>query len=151
MGDRSLGSYFTLREMTVSETAARRGLPNLPGPAELSALTALVHNVLDPLRAALGRAVVVTSGYRSPEVNRLVKGSRTSQHLRGEAADIIVPGLSSVQVCRTIQRLRLPFDQLIEEFGEWTHVSYRAAGGRGEVLTARRVNGKVVYTPGLTR
>lgn len=139
-----LGRFFTLDEMSVSQTAVRRGIVNRPGPREVDHLRALVVNILDPLRAYLGTPIVVTSGYRSPTVNKLVKGSATSQHVLGQAADIIVPGHSVSFVCAAIRRLKLPYDQLIDEFGEWTHVSYGPLHRR-DFLTARRVAGKTVY------
>ena len=80
--------HFTLKELTRSSTAERLGIRNKPAVCEVAALERLVRYVLDPLRERYGRPVVVTSGYRSPALNRAVGGAATSQHLRGEAADI---------------------------------------------------------------
>lgn len=147
----ALGQYFTLNEMTVSAAAARAGLRNVPNAAATEKLRLLVGNILDPLRAHLGRPVVVTSGFRSDRVNALVGGARSSQHRFGEAADIIVPGLSVAEVVQAIKALCLPFDQLIDEHGDtasgWTHVSY-SPRHRREYLLARRRQGRVVYTHG---
>lgn len=140
-----LSKFFTLEEMTFSQRAARDGIPNRPNADEVENLRRLCVKILDPLRKELG-PVVVSSGFRGPLLNKAVKGARNSQHLTGCAADISVPGIPVATVIATIRRLKLPFDQLIDEFGAWTHVSYTLAP-RGEVLKARRgADGKTVYT-----
>lgn len=141
-----LSQHFTLAELTASQHAARRGIDNTPDETSMIALTELCRNVLDPLRDALGVPVVVNSGYRSPRVNKAVGGSKNSQHMLGEAADIIVPGVAVGVVVAKLTELKLPFDQLIDEFGAWVHVSHRQAGqNRRAVLTARLVDGRPVY------
>lgn len=135
-----LGRHFTLDELTTTDT----GLRNEPERQHVAALARLVALVLDPLREHLGRPVRVTSGYRSPAVNARVGGSSTSQHMRGEAADIKVDGLTNVEIATAIHRLRLPVDQCIVERGlvkggppGWVHVSTRLdAPNRGEYLSS---------------
>lgn len=141
-----LGRYFTLDELTVSQTAARMGLSNVPSGPALESLRALVENILDPLRALVASPVVVNSGYRSSAVNRAVGGSASSQHRLGEAADIIVPGMPVHRVCEVIRAAGLPYDQLINEFGSWVHVSY-SPRHRRQFLKAVRHNGKTQYLP----
>src|SRR5690349_8537766 len=92
------GRFFTWAELAASGAAVRLGIDNTPPPEAQRALAVLVAHVLDPLREALGRSIVVTSGYRSREVNGAVNGSETSQHMAGEAADIMVPGLTAEQL-----------------------------------------------------
>lgn len=144
-----LSANFSLAEMTASQTAARKGIRNDPDAKVIAALTALCVNVLEPVRAHFGRPVRVTSGYRSPRLNIAIGGSATSRHCFGEAADFTVPGVSNIEVCRWIAA-NLRFDQLIYEFGEsgWVHAGF---GGRmrQQLLTARRMGGKVQYLPGL--
>ena len=141
-----LGKYFTLEEMTRSQAAARKGLSNSPNSKQLGSMKALVVNVLDPLREALGRPVNVNSGFRSDSVNKAVGGASSSQHCLGEAADIVVPGLTVEQLVARIRSMNLPFDQLIDEFGSWVHISY-GPRQRRQVLRARRAtNGKTTYT-----
>jgi len=132
-----LGKYFTLEEMIRSQVASRNGIDNSPNNQQLDAMKALVRNILDPLRESLGRPVIVNSGFRNEAVNRLVGGSKSSQHQFGEAADIVVPGLTVTQVINKIRDLKLPFDQVIDEFGSWVHVSY-GPRHRRQVLRARR-------------
>lgn len=134
----SIGKYFTLAELTVTKS----GLPNIPNQAETEALTELVKNVLDPLRELYGRPIHVNSGFRSAEVNRLANGVPTSQHCKGEAADLDCENnLLLFQLIRD----NLVFDQVISESGKpeapaWVHVSYKKLGNRGERL--RMENGK---------
>lgn len=139
--------YFTLEEFTFSSTAVRKGINNKPDLIHLANLQALVTNILDPLREALGKPIRITSGYRSPALNKAIGGSTTSQHSLGMAADIQVPGVSVDDVVKKIIELKLPYDQLIHEFGEWTHVSFDPERGRRQELAATRVNGKTRYSP----
>ena len=120
--------YFTLRELTKSDTAKRRGITNIPNKEEENNLIALVENILDPLREAYGKPIIVTSGYRCEELNRLVGGSKTSQHRAGMAVDIrTIPDTveENKELYDLVISLNLPFDQLINEHNfDWVHVSY---------------------------
>lgn len=143
-----LSANFTLAELTVSQSAARAGIKNVPGPAETANLKRLCETVLQPLRNSLGKPIVITSGYRGPAVNRLIGGSSTSAHMHGLAADIHVPGMSSDALMRHIHKLKLPVDQVIDEFGSWVHVGLTSAGAapRNQYLIARVRNGQTVYS-----
>lgn len=144
-----LGTFFTLRELTASAKARALGLDNAPPPEAARRLGLLVERVLDPLRGELGRPVRITSGYRSPAVNAAIGGSRTSQHMTGEAADIKAEGVSAPDLAAAIVRLGLPVDQVIwyaPERGGHVHVSHRADGRqRGEVLEAPAGGGYVAW------
>jgi hypothetical protein len=135
-----LSRFFLLEEMTRSETARREGIPNEPGATEVGNLRVLCAAVLDPLRESLGRPVKVNSGYRSPALNRRIRGAEDSQHVRGMAADLQAPGMAVLELFQRIIRLGLPFDQLIYEAKDattkWVHVSHNAARNRGEIRTA---------------
>lgn len=142
--------YFTIKELTNSATAKRKGIDNKPSQDITSALTALVDNVLDPLRQAYGKPIVVTSGYRCAKLNKAVGGATSSQHVKGEAADIRSvsddPKENKV-IFDLIRKLGLPFDQLINEFGyDWVHVSFSRFKKRGQVLSAVKKNGKTIYS-----
>lgn len=133
--------YFSIGELTRSTTAAARGIDNTPTPEACQALCALVSNILDPLREAWDRPITVTSGYRSPALNRAVAGAPTSQHLRGQAADITAgTRADNKRLFALIQTLALPFDQLIHEKGsrsqgpDWVHVSYNPDRQRHQIL-----------------
>jgi hypothetical protein len=118
---------FTLAELTHSETAERMGLDNQPGPAELANLRRL-SDMLEQVRVLVRKPIIVSSGYRSPPVNRAIGSRDTSQHTKGCAADIKVPGMTPDQVVRAIVGSGISFDQCIREFanasgGGWTHIS----------------------------
>jgi hypothetical protein len=153
----NLSPHFTLEEMIKSQAGDRAGIDNLPPPACREALRALCVNVLEPIRERFG-PVVITSGYRGPELNRIVGSSSSSQHPKGEAADIEVPGMANGDLARWIEK-HLEYDQLILECYKpgipssgWVHVSYKAhTPNRKQELTATVVNGKMVYTPGIAK
>ena len=111
--------YFTIQELTKSATAQRKGIKNLPDTTITQNLTALIDNVLDPLREAYGAPIIVTSGYRCEKLNKVVGGAASSQHVKGQAADIRSVRDSRDQNKRLfdlIRELKLPFDQLINEY-----------------------------------
>lgn len=149
----NLSPHFTLRELSHSQAAERRGIDNSPPPAVVEALRALCLSVLEPLRAAVG-PLHVSSGYRAPALNQVVGGSRSSQHCLGQAADCECFALSTRALAEKVIELGLPFDQLILEFASdsgagWVHVSHRP-DNRGQVLRAiRDAAGKTVYLSGL--
>ena len=146
-----IGYFFSWAEMTASSAAARLGIDNTPPAEAQGAMALLVANVLDPLRAGLGRPVRVTSGYRAPAVNRAVSGSPTSQHMLGEAADIKVQGVAAEDLAAAIVALGVPFDQVIwyaPERGGHVHVSFTAKrANRGEALHAPAGSGYVAWVP----
>lgn len=118
--------YFTLDELTRSRTATRLGIDNTPTTEATACLKLLVEHVLDPLRQAWGRPIAVTSGYRCPQLNKAVGGVPGSQHLLGQAADIVAGSpRDNARLYKLLQQLRLPVDQAIDEHGhQWLHVSY---------------------------
>lgn len=122
--------YFTINELCYSATAQANGINNTPNATQRNALTALVDTVLDPLRRAWGKPILVNSGYRCPALNNAVGGKASSQHLRGEAADITTGSpQSNKQLYDLAISLRLPIDQLIGERGyTWLHISHKASG-----------------------
>lgn len=122
----NLTDHFTLEELTHSQTAARLGLDNEPPPAVVDALTRTAHG-LEMVRVLLQAPILVSSGYRSPLVNRAVGGAANSQHILGEAADFTAPGFGPPEmIVRAIMRSTrpIPYDQLIVEFGRWVHISF---------------------------
>lgn len=120
--------HFTINEMTRSATAKRYGIDNTPSPEVAHNIRNLVEKILDPLREAWGQPIIVSSGYRCGRLNKIVKGSPTSQHILGQAADIHTVSdrpEDNKRLFDLILRLNLPYDQLIDEYGyNWIHVSY---------------------------
>ena len=133
---------FTLKELCVTKT----GIHNEPNAEQKESLRLLAVNILQPARDALG-AITVTSGFRNAKVNAAIGGSRSSQHMKGEAADLQCDDNAALfNFIKTLE-----FDQLIWEFGDkeqpdWVHVSF-SKRNRKEVLRAKRVAGQTKYTP----
>lgn len=132
--------FFTIKELTKSDIAKRSKINNIPTIQEKNNLISLVENILDPLREAYGKPIIVTSGYRCERLNKLVKGSKTSQHRYGQAADIRTvedTKEENKKLFDLIQQLNLPFDQLINEYDfDWVHVSY-SSRNRRQILNIR--------------
>lgn len=150
-----LTANFSLHEMCKSETALRMGFDNTPGPVETEYLKLLCENVLQPIRDHYGKGVKVNSAYRSPESNAAVGGSKTSDHCKGKAADIEIPGIPNAELALWIMN-NLDYTQLILEFytsgipdSGWVHVSYDPENLKKQELTATKVAGKTTYLPGL--
>ena len=145
----NLSRFFTLDELTYSQTAAAERIDNRPGTREIESLRALCTAVLDPLRDLIGRPIKVNSGYRGPALNLRIKGATKSQHLTGQAADIQSPGVAVLELFKMVIRSRLPFDQIIYEVkgaSKWVHVSHNPGANRGEILLAKfGADGKVTY------
>ncbi|MBA6116467.1 peptidase M15 [Pseudomonas putida] len=137
--------HFTLQEMIVSQIASREGLINTPTPQVITNLH-LLCQALEQVRALFARPVIVSSGYRSAELNARIGGSSRSQHMTGLAADFGVVGISHREVVHRISKSNVEFDQLILEFDSWVHLSVSPSAPRREVLTIRRGTG---YMSGL--
>jgi len=124
-----LTDHFTLAELVQSQTASRMGLDNTPTPAALEALTRTAQG-LEYIRNMIRAPIIVSSGYRSPLVNRAVGGSMTSQHMKGEAADITCPAMPVDSLMSRIVHSDVNFDQCIMEYFDkgrgtgWVHVSF---------------------------
>ncbi|MCA9340268.1 MAG: peptidase M15A [Candidatus Saccharibacteria bacterium] len=124
----NLSLNFSTDELETSQTAIRAGRPNKIPTHLLPNAKHLAQTILQPLRDYVMRPVFVTSGFRSGWLNRKVGGSPASAHVLALAADLVVTGMTPMQVCDLIDRIDLPYDQLIYEFGRWTHVSAAEPG-----------------------
>lgn len=151
----NLTTNFTLQELTKSETALRKNMPNVPTEDDIANMKLLAEKVLQPLRDHYGVGIKVNSGYRSPDVNAAVGGSRASDHCKGQAADIEIPGIANAVVAQYIKD-SLQYTQLILEFytpgipdSGWVHVSYDANNLKCQTLTATKKDGKTAYLNGL--
>ena len=144
-----------MAEFIKSDTANRLGIDNTPEGEHLENAKALFENVVQKVRDHFG-PTVINSGYRCPELNEAVRGSKTSQHCHGEAADIEVPGVANGDLAQWIVD-NLEFDQVILEFytpgqpsSGWVHVTYKKDGSnRNKALTAAKIDGKTVYSNGI--
>ncbi len=133
-------TYFTIEELCASSVARARSIDNRPSAAITGKLQTLIEQLLDPIRTAWGAPVTVNSGYRCPALNTAVGGVSTSQHLRGEAADITVG--TPTENKRLFDKItemqaagKIAFDQLIDESDyRWIHLSFRAGTNRNQIL-----------------
>lgn len=149
-----LSPHFALQEFTKSRTAEKHQLYNVPREeAEIANLRALAVEVLEPVRALFSSYVIVTSGFRCVTLNRLIGGSVNSQHLLGEAADIVVRGVPCFGAAARIAASDIPFDQLIYEarqrgdhWSEWLHISHKRLGGnRRQVLSIHKGEQRQIF------
>ena len=151
-----ISKNFTLKELTKSSTGERLGIDNqVKDQQTLVNLCALTHNILQKVREEHGRTTV-NSSFRSLNLNRAIKSSDKSQHVKGEAADIECPAIDNYKLAMWIAS-NLDFDMVLLEFytqgipdSGWVHVSYKADGNnREKELTAVKIKGKTVYKEGL--
>jgi zinc D-Ala-D-Ala carboxypeptidase len=145
-----LSQNFSLRELTKSQTAERKGISNEPSEEHIENLKLLCNNVLQKVRDQFG-VVSISSGYRSPELCEALGSKSTSQHARGQAADFECYGVDNNELFNWVIG-NVEFDQAILEFYDgdpesgWLHVSYNEDNNRGETLRAyRNENNKVIY------
>ena len=141
--------YFSIAELCRSDIARQYGISNTPNQEQIDNLTLLINKVLDPLREAYGKPICVTSGFRSQALNAKVGGASNSQHLNGQAADIVVyvkdaNGNKVVskeenrKLFNLAQELHLPFDQLIDEYRfQWVHISFSKSRCRRQIIYKR--------------
>ena len=148
-----LSKNFSLRELTRSQTAIRKGIKNEPDQEQLMNLVALTVKILQPCRDKFG-SVSINSGLRVLELNKAIGSGNNSQHTKGQAADFEAYSISNTELAKWIKDNRC-FDQLILEYpgkdarDGWVHCSFNRLGNRMEVLTAIKERGKTVYKKGL--
>jgi hypothetical protein len=149
-----LSKYTTLQEVIKSNTASVLQIQNIPNSEQVENLRLVCTEIFDKVREHFGKPIGITSGFRSPELNKRIGGSKTSQHLEGKALDIdgdLLGGVNNKEIFDFIKN-NCTFDQLIWEFGtenapDWVHVSYNKGVNRKQILRAIKSNGKTIYKP----
>jgi hypothetical protein len=141
----NLSAHVTLAEFENSATATTHGINNKMSESQIASAKLLCENVFEPLRIYLNIPIKISSGFRCVQLNKMIKGSSTSQHTKGEAMDLQI-GANGFFFIKT----KLDFDQLIWEFGNdenpsWVHVSF-SSKNRKQVLKATKKNGKTIYS-----
>ena len=141
----NLSKHVTLSEFQDSSTATTHGINNKMSESQIASAKLLCENVFEPLRSYLNTPIKISSGFRSVQLNKMIKGSSTSQHTKGEAMDIKIDAKGFHFI-----KDKLDFDQLIWEFGndenpQWVHVSF-SSKNRKQVLKATKKNGKTIYS-----
>jgi len=145
-----LSKNFTLEEFLLSQTAERNGIDMTPPPEVIENLQALVHSCMQPLRDEVLAPIAISSGYRPLELNTKIGGSKTSEHINGNACDFTIARMTPFQTAELVVAMDLPFDQIILEFSRWTHLGVRDIL-RSQQLTAHRKDGRTQYVPGIIR
>ena len=143
----NLSPHFSLAEMVASQVATRKGIDNTPAPAIVANLTRLAA-LLEQVRALVGAPIAISSGYRSPALNKAVGGVAHSVHVLGLAADISTAKLAPKALALLIRQSDIAFDQLIYE-GTWVHIGLSTGALRRQVLTAKFAGGGVSYVAGI--
>lgn len=143
-----LTAHFTLDEFTRSSTANRLKIDNSV-PNELMSNIQLTATQLELVRAALGKPIVITSGYRCPALNARVGGVSTSAHTKGLAVDFHSSYGTPKQICQRLIDASVQFDKMIQEHDQWVHIGFSPSNNRQLVLTAIKRGGKTVYVNGL--
>ena len=129
-----LSEHFTLDEFIVSQTAARHSIDNSPPPHVIENLRYVAQR-LEGIRTLLKTPIIVSSGYRCPELNARVGGSKTSQHMLGQAADWTAPGFGNPkEIVAYLHHVGVQYDQMILEFNAWVHTSFVRDGSRQQAL-----------------
>ncbi len=142
----NLSTNFTVEEFISSDTAKSKKIDNTPSELVLSNLNMLCNNILEPLKTLIKKPIYISSGYRCLALNTAIGGSKTSQHMEGKAADIKAKGLTTEELFQLIIKSNLKFDQVIQEFDRWVHISWNNEANRNEKLRATKVDNKTVYT-----
>ncbi len=125
---------FKISELIYSDTAIKNNINNMPDINSLDNMLNLIYYCLQPIRNKLNKPMIITSGYRNPVVNRLAGGVNNSQHTQGQAVDFTVNGLTPAQIIEIIKKSGIKFDQLINEYNRWVHISFNKGNNRGMVL-----------------
>lgn len=139
----NLTPHFTLHEFMRSTTGERFNIENRASANEVMRLVKLAE-YMERVRNLFDRPVIVTSAFRSQEINRRVGGVVNSCHVQGYAIDFKISGISTANVCKAIVENNFKYHQLIDEFSQWVHLSINPAG-RQQNLKAVKINGKTHY------
>lgn len=121
---------FKFSELIHSDTAVQHNINNMPDINSLDCILELIVNCLQPIRDKLGKPMICTSGFRNNALNKLVGGAQNSQHTKGQACDFVVNGMTPAQVVEFIKNSGIEYDQLINEYNQWTHISYNKGNNR---------------------
>lgn len=125
---------FKISELIKSDIAIKYNINNMPDINALDCMLDLIYFCLQPIREIIKKPMIITSGYRNKEVNKLVGGVFNSQHCLGQAVDFIVKGAKPEQIIKIIKNTNIEYDQLINEYDKWVHISYRKNNNRIQVL-----------------
>ena len=131
---------FKISELIHSDTAIQHNINNMPDINSLDCMLDLIVFCLQPIREKIAKPMIITSGYRNAQVNKLVggavdkNGNPTSQHCKGQAADFSIKGMSVASIVDFIKRNGFEYDQLINEYDKWVHISFVKGKNRKQCI-----------------
>ena len=125
---------FKISELIHSEIAERCKISNMPDIKSLDNILNLIVYCLQPIRDVIAKPMIISSGYRSKALNKKVGGSVNSQHLSGQAVDFTVKNMKPDEIINIIKKNNIEFDQLINEYDRWVHVSFNSGKNRKQIL-----------------
>lgn len=131
---------FKISELIHSDTSIKNNINNMPDINSLDNMLELICYCLQPLREKIKKPIIITSGYRNSEVNKLVGGVANSQHTKGQAVDFVINGMTVEQIINFIKVNNIEFDQLIGEYNKnskWVHISYVKNNNRKQVFNLK--------------
>ena len=126
---------FTLSELIYSDTAIKYNINNMADIKSLDCMLNLIVYCLQPIREKLQKPMIITSGYRCKLLNAKIGGVSSSRHTKGQAVDFYVNGLSVSQVINLIKNSDIEYDQLINEYNKWIHISFVKNKNRHQILS----------------
>jgi uncharacterized protein YcbK (DUF882 family) len=133
-----ISKHITIEEATFSAKAVSNKISNVPNEAQLKSMQLVAEKLFEPLRVWYGKPIKINSFFRSLEVNKLVGGSATSQHCKGEAIDISAGSKTENKKLFDYVCKNLDFDQCINEYDfTWVHISYKSKGNRKQILVIK--------------
>jgi hypothetical protein len=134
----NISSHISFKEATQSPTALRYNINNTPDEATLKRMSLIANKCFEPLREWYGKPIKINSFYRCPELNTKVGGSKTSEHVLGQAIDLDTDSVEENKKLFDWCKKNLQFNQLIWEYdGAWIHISYKESGNKNQILEIR--------------
>ena len=125
---------FKMSELIKSDIAIQNNINNMPDINSLDNMLNLIVFCLQPIRELIKKPMIITSGFRCQKVNFLAGGKTNSQHLKGEAVDFKISGMTPAQIINTIKNSNIEYDQLINEYDRWVHISFVKEKNRKQIL-----------------
>lgn len=123
---------FKISELIYSDIARKRNINNMPDAQKLDNILNLIVHCLQPIRNKIKKPMIITSGYRCPAVNKWAGGKPNSQHQNGQAADFQIKGMEPAEIINKIKEYNIEYDQLINEYDKWVHISYIKGKNRNQ-------------------
>lgn len=148
----NISKNISYEEATKSQTAVRNGIENIPNEIQLHNMKLVAEACFEPLRTWYGKPLRISSFFRCEELNKKIGGSKTSQHMQGKAIDIDGGSKNENEMIFNWAKANLKFDQLIKEGVhesggcDWVHISFDLGHNRNEILYAKFINGKAIYS-----